>query len=297
MVAFRQLSSKCIAAPFVATAMLLTTISVPSRSHAQSPEVVRTVLKLVAVVSGAKAAEEAGIGLEEYWNETAKPGTSIYSITFDFDEGVWADWFSGPDIFAVVEYEGGRKVLIPDIEYNWDYSLKSYTIRCPTMPVGSTCVVRLYDDDAISNTVWKTILSNKVDWTVSSHANAQFPRRGTVALGVDAVAGGTFKILDLPDGQSAILDGPDSVAIATFSVPDEPSTSTWSLQGNFTHNGKNIGNMSFKHWYTNDTPIWIGYLLRPKLLFWAVIVLGLGVVLIASRAGRSGNADDETKES
>jgi hypothetical protein len=269
----------------------------PVCSFAQSPQVIRTALKLVTVVSGAKAAEEAGIGLEEYWKETAKPGTSIYSITFEFDKGVWADWFSGPDIFAVVEYEGGRAVLIPDIEYNWDYSRKSYTIKCPTMPVGSTCVVRLYDDDASSDTVWKTILSNKIDWTVSSHANAQLPTTGTVVLGIEATAGGTFEILDLPDGQSAILDRPDPVAIATFGVPEEPSTSTWSLEGSFTHDGENIGNMSFKHWYTNDTPLWISKLLRPKLLFWTLLVLGLGVVLIASRASLSGKTDDVTKES
>lgn len=295
MATLRQPSDKSIVILFVATAMLLTTTSVPSHCQAQSPEVVKTVLKLVTVVSAAKAAEEAGISLEDYWKETAKPGMSIYSISFDFDEVSWADWLTRPDIFAVVEYEAGQTVLIPDIEYNWDYSRKLYTFQCPTMPTGSRCVVRLYDDDTSNNLVWNTILSNKVNWTVSSQADVSIPASGTVALGVEAGAGGAFNILDLPQGKFAILDAPDPVAIATFSVPDEPPASNWSLEGSFTRGGKVVGDLTFKHWYTNDSPVWISYILRPKMLFWTVIVLGLGGLTIWSCASRTRSIDYESE--
>jgi len=263
-----------------ASVMALLAISSASVAAQTSKVAFETVLKIVAIISAAKTAEQAGISVQEYWKVTVPPGESIYSVEFNFSRSSWGDIWSRPDIFAVVEHEGGNSILIPDIVYNWDYSTKIYTFRCPTLPNGSHCVLRLYDDGTDSDIIWKNILSTKVNWSTSATAqSAILPTRGVECMDVSATANGTISILNPTDKSAFHINAPDVIATARFTVPDAKPSDRWNMQGVFTKSGTEMGKVSLTHWHTNRSDRFLRFV-TPSLLFWSTLTIGF-VVLIS----------------
>lgn len=247
--------------------------------------IVEAILELIPDWTPTKAAEELAKAIEEHWQQTAPPGESIYSVSFNFDRGSWADFWSKPDIFLVVECEGRSKLLIPDIEYNWDYSPKVYTFRCPTFPPESRCVLRLYDDDSASDAVWKNILTTatsanwKVTGDIGSRAKTlEIPYQGTAFIEVHAEASGEFRLLTAAQADAMLLDAPDQVATAEFFMPKEPSLAPWLMEGAFRKSSKDMGKVRLTHWYTNPIPGPVPPVLL-RLAVWAALLLLLGVVV------------------
>ena len=252
---------------------------VPTSAAQGVKKLLETVLKVVGVVSAAKAAEEAGISVQNYWKDTAPPGESIYSASFHFDKKSWADFWTGPDIFMVVEYEGATSVLIPDIENNWNGQNKIYTFRCRTMPTGSRCVLRLCDDDSTSNAVWNSLLSAKFRWQVGATARTDgWPKQGVQTLEATARTDGAFQILDAADGKQYQIDVPDAVATATFIVPTASPSDRWDMDGSFLDGSTEMGRVHLTHWYTNEGHRFLSFL-NPSLLFWIVLAVGAFAIL------------------
>jgi hypothetical protein len=267
------LSSRQCQALLALVAMLL---FMPTGAHAGgNPQpVVNAVLKVVAITSAAKASEEVAQAGSEFLHETLPPGESIYSVRFNFTRASWADFWSRPDIFLVVECEGGERLLIPDVEYNWNYGTKIYRFRCPSLPAGSRCVLKLYDDDSASDLMWKTILSNKVSWNARAQATNSEAISGLVAISAQAQAGGELNLLDPQQAAAVTIDAADLVASAEFTVPDD-ATDRWEMQGTFLNGSTEYGDVQLIHWQANTLPVFLSYFLRPKLVFWSVVFLGV----------------------
>jgi hypothetical protein len=272
-----------------ALAVLLATSStivsaqrVPPATGRAAKYIFESALKLVGVVSAAKVAQEAGISVHDYWQGTAPPGQSIYSATFQFNKTSWADFWTGPDIYMVVESEGGRSVLIPEIENNWNGQEKIYTFRCLTMLTGSRCVLRLYDDDNTSNAIWNSILSTRVRFHAGTTVKIEtgiprighkLPTSGVQSLEAAMQADGTFQILDTSNGKQYQIDKPDAVATANFTVPSAGAADRWQMEGEFVKDGTTMGKVSLTHWYTNNSLTVFSHI-TPNFLFWAVLAVG-----------------------
>lgn len=239
-------------------------------------KVLETTLSLAAVGAAANFSAEIGSTMTAYWNENIPPGESLYSATFSFEKSSWADWLSDPDIFLVLEREGGPAILVPEIRHNWDGSLMIIAFRCPTLPPNSRCVLRLMDDDSVSNEVWNSILGTRATLSVDA-APAPMPiYSGMMTV---AHAGTTIQILDTSGGRRFTLDSSDTVAAAAFIVPERPTTEGWMLRGDFRHNDCHMGVIEFAHAYTNPLrPFW-KQLVSANILFWGVLSGGLLLVI------------------
>lgn len=146
-------------------------------------KVLETTLSLAAVGTAAKFSEELGDSVTNYWEDNVPPGESLYSVSFAFNKSSWADWFSDPDVFVVIEREGGPSILLPEIRYNWDGSLMILAFRCPTLPANGRCVIRLMDDDGTSNEVWNSILGSRLSLSLNAT-----PSPNSFIAGMDVIA-------------------------------------------------------------------------------------------------------------
>jgi hypothetical protein len=259
----------------------------PSLLNAANPKPFTTVLKGIAVLAAGKGAEEATGAMQDHFQNNLAPGESIYSVDFNFKKGVWADYFSRPDIFLVLERTGGAPLLLPDIEYGWDYKTKIYTFKCQTLQPGSKCVLRLFDDDSASDAAWKSILASRVTWNTSASARPGLPIRGLVALEAKATATGEIQLYSKSTAQLLTLDEPDPIATATFTVPTDTPLTRWEMEGSFVKGSEPLGSVHFTHWYSNRLPTILTYLMRPKLAFWVVIFGGSVWLLYTIRRKRS----------
>ncbi len=277
-----------VALPLLRNAAFLAVMLAASRpqlaSAAGPPPVLRTVLRLASVVAGAKAAEEAGVSLQDYWRDTVAPGQSVYSVSLSFDRSSGADFWSGPDVFLVVECEGASRVVVPEIQPNWDYSAKVFNFRCPTLSPGSTCRLQLCDDDGQTDQLLKSLLTQQVKWEFRGGATSGglLPASGVMALEATVAANGTLQLLSDDAAHKMVLDAPDLIASASFQVPDEHSSAKWELTGTFISDGTDMGEVRLTHWYSNPVPQITAYLLRPTAVFWCALFLGLLVVLAST---------------
>lgn len=150
--------------------MLGLVISAPIPAHARGGGVVKT---LVTVLTGAGAAEalrRSGQSYEQYKSEDAilkrlkeqgvdAQKSSIYSVSFRTTGGRWADFWSHPDVFFIVDIEGVGSSLVPQIHYNYRGEPVLDVVVASTVRPGSQIVVRVLDDDTTSDAMWNSILN------------------------------------------------------------------------------------------------------------------------------------------
>lgn len=153
----------------------------------------------------------------------------IYSIFLNVNYNVgsvyWADTFSNPDIFFVVEVEGTGESILPFIrsEYKGGPILDRIVAR--ELPAGSRVVIRVMDDDTSGNAIWEGILRSRINYNLSIGATS-FTAGGLIS----ARAGSSGEIQVLAPGKNLLLDGPDHIASVTFQVPDSEEKS-WVADG------------------------------------------------------------------
>jgi hypothetical protein len=202
----------------------------------------QTSLELLSTAASAKAIEELGKGMQKQWDEELAPGESLYAVKFSFQRATWSDFWSRPDIFLIVEREGGKRLVIPEVEHDWNYSDKLISFRCPTLAPGEKCALRVYDDDGTADRVFKSLLQTEL----SIRANAQLGRKLSPQL-ISAVNGeltvnGKIRLLQPQDVVAVVLDAPEAIAAAEFQVPT--ATGPWTMEGTFRHKEVDFGKVS-----------------------------------------------------
>lgn len=285
--------SAAVGRRIILTALLVAIALGSATVHAfQAAPALKTVLKLASVVAAAKFAEEASVSLNEYWADAAPAGDSIYSVSFSFDRTSWTDFWSKPDVFLVVECEGARRFVVPEIEYDWNYGTKIYTFRCPTLPKDSRCVLRLYDDDSASDKIWKSVLSTRITWNADARATAKagipmMPATGLACIEAKTAANGKLELLTQDEAQSLVLDAPDLIALAELTVPKAKPADKWEMKGEFINSGKEMGKVHLTHWWSATRAA--KPLLPSKVALWGVLLVGLLIVVVWGVGKRRSN--------
>jgi hypothetical protein len=154
---------------------------------------------------------------------------SVYSLFLNIDPNAasvrWADTFSYPDVFFVVDVEGIGQFVLPGIGYEYHGGPIMDRIALPTLRSGTRVVIRILDDDTPGDQIWNTILRTKV--------NYHFRIGGTALAAMScfraqADIDGTIRILDTP--QRLVIDGPDTLATMVFRIPATQER-TWVADG------------------------------------------------------------------
>ena len=242
-----------------------------SLAKPSSKILLQTTLKAAAAGSAAATNHEIGAGVQREWEQTLAPGESIYAARFSFDRATWSDIWSRPDVFLVIERDGGKRIVVPEIEYDWNYTPKVFNFRCPTLQSGERCVLRVYDDDGTADKVFKSLLTTPVH----VQAGVNVPLIPVPAVVGEARASGVIQLLAEKDAKTLVLEGPDAIAAADFQVP---STAPWTLQGRFRQGNTDYGAVSLTHVHAHPLPGYIRNLLTPRLLFWGTLTCGLLVL-------------------
>jgi hypothetical protein len=169
---------------------------------------------------------------------------TIYSIFLNIDYNVgsvyWADTFSNPDEFFVVEVEGIGQFVLPNIRNEYKGGPVLDRIVLPALSPGTRIVVRVLDDDTNGNEVWNSVLRNRINYRFAIDGAALF---ATSAFRSQADFSGGFQLLDTP--QRLVLDGPDQIATVVFRVP-EVQDNTWVADGELRDsNNRPAGRVQF----------------------------------------------------
>lgn len=197
------------------------TFTVPVPLYAQRGKAVQTIVKVLTGAGAAESIRRSGQSYQDFEHEDAiltqlqdqgvdANGTSVYSVYFQTTGGLWADFWSKPDLFFVVDIEGQGTKLVPQIHYNYKGEPVLDVVVSKSVRPGSRVVLRVIDDDTTSDTIWNSILKTRVNLSVTPRVQA------TQFISVQANANGQIA---LPD-RNARLDAPDFVAFAQFTVPE-----------------------------------------------------------------------------
>lgn len=137
----------------------------------------------------------------------------MYTLNGDASAVMWADIFSKPDTFVVLEIEGVGHYLLPDIRNNYGGERVLQTVLAGTAAPGRRVAVYLLDDDSTGNEIWNSILATRVQFTVEEKMRISRAEKITVS------ASGSIQLLQHPQ----TLDAADMVACAVFTVPESPN--------------------------------------------------------------------------
>ncbi len=164
---------------------------------------------------------------------------AIYSVTYSLNgeasSVMWADIFSKPDTFVVIEIEGVGHYLLPNIHQNYGGETVLQTVLAGSVPPGRRVAVYLLDDDSTSDAIWNSILSSRVQYTVeASH-------RVSRAEKIQVTASGSIQLLQRP----ATLDAADMIACAVFPVPEAPDHQWRASAQLLDGKGQPVGKLEF----------------------------------------------------
>ena len=168
---------------------------------------------------------------------------AVFSAMFSLDTNesavYWADWFSKSDVFFLVDIEGEGTHLAPQIRFNYQGGPILDRIIATDIKPGRRVVVRVMDDDTLSDEIWKQILRTRIDLAVGADAYA------TSYLPVSAGVNGQFAVQLLPASAPVIIDAADHLATMSFTVPDTPD-GRWLADGElFDGQGRRVGTLQF----------------------------------------------------
>lgn len=226
-------------------AMLVLSVS-PSACFAQSGKAAQTIVKVLTGIGAAESLRRSGQYYEEYKHEDAIMASlqnqgidanksSVFSIYFRTTGGTWADFWTDPDLFFVVDIEGQGSKLVPQIHYNYSGEPVLDVIVSEAVRPGSRIVVRVIDDDTSSDTIWNNILQTRANVSVTPKVQA------TRFVSIQANASGQISLLD----RSATLDAPDFVASAEFIVP-QTDNGLWVADAKLIDGSqKDVGSLQF----------------------------------------------------
>lgn len=256
--------------------VLVLVLSVPHESHASKGQALKWV---VTLVTGAGAAESFARADEARSVYTQKDSVvqnlkaqgidptdgAIFSLYFslngDVSSVMWADVFSKPDIFAIVQIEGQGTFLIRDIHNDYGGQPILNNVIAKNAAPGARILVHILDDDNLSDTIWNQILQSRVSYRVTSQiACTTFAR-------VNVEASGGIRLLD----RNVIIDAPEYIATAEFRVPSSPD-GRWVANGVLrdTQN-REVGKLQFGQiWRADPQLIPAAAQSHSRAIFWWV---------------------------
>jgi len=282
-------------------------LAVPHQSHAQASKALKWVFTLV---TGAAAAESFARADEAHSVYKQKDSViqnlkaqgidptdgAIYSLYFslngDVSSVMWADTFSKPDIFAVVQIEGQGTFLIPDIQQDYSGQPILENVIAKNATPGARILVHILDDDCLSNTIWNQILQSRIDYRVTSE---NWIKRFILFHGIQATTfarlnfetSGSLRLLD----RNMVIDKPDYIATAEFTAPSSPD-GRWLANG-ILHDSKNreVGKLQFAQiWRADPQLIQEAAKSHSRGIFWGVfggVALLVGVVALFSKSQKA----------
>ncbi len=226
--------------------LLIVFLSSPDHAQAQAGSAVQTIVKVLTGLGAAESMRRSGQSYEQFKDEDAiltklrsqgldANKSSIYSIYFSTSGGVWADFWTRPDLFFVVDIEGQSSQLVPQIRYNYRGEPVLDVLFADTVRPGSRVVVRILDDDTSSDAIWNSILKTRAHLSVTPEVNA------TKFVSLQANASGQLTLLD----DTVIIDAPDFIAAASFAVP-ETKDGRWVADAKLVDSTrKEVGTLQF----------------------------------------------------
>ena len=271
-------------------------LAVPHQSHAQASKALKWVFTLV---TGAAAAESFARADEAHSVYKQKDSViqnlkaqgidptdgAIYSLYFslsgDVSSVMWADIFSKPDIFAVVQIEGQGTFLIPDIQQDYGGQPILENVVAKNATPGARILVHILDDDCLSNEIWNKILQSRIDYRVTTDIQA------TTFARVNVETSGSLRLLD----RNMVIDPPDYIATAEFTAPSSPD-GRWLANG-ILHDSQNreVGKLQFAQlWRADPQLVQEAAKSHSRGVFWGVfggVALLVGVVALFSKSQKT----------
>lgn len=264
------------------TALVFATSLQPCGAQGGKAKAVKTIVKMLTGIGAAEAARRSGQSFEEYQQHDAiltslrsqgvdANNSSVFSVYFKVENGggYWADFWSKPDVFFIVDIEGHGSHLVPQIHNNYQGHAILDKIVAQTIQPGSRVVVRVLDDDSTSDLMWNNILKTRVRLSVTPSIQA------TQFVSIGASAGGEVVLLD----RNTTIDAPDFIAAAEFRVP-ESDDGLWVADATLVDDsGKSVGALQFAALWSaperlaeQEEKTKSSY---GKFLFWGVIAICL----------------------
>jgi hypothetical protein len=196
------------------------------------------IVKSRAVIGGATILATAGgaVALDRY---LAK-GEAVYALEFDLNNDVssiyWADYFSKPDVFPVLQVAGMGTYLIPDISTNYAGGKVIWTFKIPSIPGGRDISVFLNDDDSSSDQIWNGILSAR--WEGSLGGGITMLR--AIELKISNTL--SFQLLKNP----IVIDAPEQLCVYSITTPRFYFGGDWDSEGELKNaKGIKVGSVKF----------------------------------------------------
>lgn len=148
----------------------------------------------------------------------------VYSVYFtlnnDASSVYWADTISRADVYFCLDLEGHGTHLVPDIRYGYNGSPVLNSVIAREVRPGNKIVVRVLDDDSLSNAVWRSLLETRVKLDVGMVAFLPVP--------VMTHASGELQLLS--KNSRVVVSAPDEIAAVTVTVPNTED-GTWLTKG------------------------------------------------------------------
>lgn len=279
------------------TILIAATFIVPSPLYAQSSKAIQSIVKVLTGLGAAESIRRSGQSYKDFENEDAiftqlqnqgvdTNDASVFSVYFQTTGGVWADFWSKPDLFFIVDIEGQGSKLVPQIHYNYRGEPVLDVVVSKSVPSGSRIVVRVIDDDTTSDTIWNNILKTRVNLSVTPAVHA------TQFVSVQATANGQIALLD----QNTSIDAVDFIASAQFVVP-ETEDGLWVADAKLIDSSQqNVGSLQFASLWSAPQQLadQQGKVSKTfgRFLFWGVI----GVCLLGWFAWSVVTGETETKD-
>lgn len=167
-------------------------------------------------------------------------GEAVYALEFDLDNNVssiyWADVFSKPDVFPVLQVAGMGTFLIPDIAPNYAGGKIIWTFKIPKIPDGRDVSIILYDDDSTSDQIWKNVLAARWKLDVGTKISL------TKAIQVTFKVGTSLRLVTAP----ITIDSPEQLCVYSLSTPRFYFGGDWDTEAELKNSsGKKVGHMKF----------------------------------------------------
>ena len=288
-----------------------------------TPQALKVVVKLL---TGAAAAESLSKSAQAYERRDFSKATvqqesetirrlreqgieannaAVYSAMFSLDTNSnavwWADYFSKADPFFLVDIEGQGTFLAPQIRYNYQGGPILDRVVAKDIPPGRRVVVRVMDDDTLSDEIWKSILRTRVDLTLDANAKA------TQYVQLSANVNGKLSVQLLPNAAPVVIDAPDQIATMSFLVPNT-SDGRWVANGDlFDGNNTKVGTLQFSSVWNAQSEILAQTnkvntaqqqqaTSTRSMVFWGVFGAVLIVVFFSMFANKSKPSDGGTEQ-
>lgn len=230
----------------LSASLLLLVLLPPSQSANAQGAAVKTIVKVLTGLGAAESLRRSGQSYEQYEHEDAiltqlrnqgvdANKSSVFSVYFSTSGGVWADFWSHPDLFFVVDIEGQGTKLVPQIRYNYRGGPVLDVVVADTVRPGSRVVVRVFDDDTSSDAMWNSILQTRVHLSVTPEINA------TQFVSVTSYVSGQIALID----SNVVINSPDFIAAAEFTVP-ETLDGRWVAEAQLIDSSRDkVGTLNF----------------------------------------------------